>query len=136
MRRAASPVIRACAGFDLAVTQHTPVYAANDGKVLLASMLGIYGNCIVIDHGFGLQSIYGHLADFAVKPGDVVKKGQEIGKSDSTGMALSVSIEQSSRRTSACHKERASSQRASITSSPKRMFSATEKRFATSARYA
>ena len=75
-------------GFDLAVTQHTPVYAANDGKVLLASMLGIYGNCIVIDHGFGLQSIYGHLADFAVKPGDVVKKGQQIGKSDSTGMAL------------------------------------------------
>jgi murein DD-endopeptidase MepM/ murein hydrolase activator NlpD len=75
-------------GFDLAVNQHTPVLAANDGKVLHAADLGIYGNCIVIDHGYALQSIYGHLADFAVKPGDVVKKGQEIGKSDSTGLAL------------------------------------------------
>jgi hypothetical protein len=75
-------------GFDLAVRQHTPVAAANDGKVLWASDLGIYGNCVVIDHGFGLQSIYGHLADFNVKAGDTVKKGQEIGKSDSTGLAL------------------------------------------------
>ncbi len=75
-------------GFDLAVTQHTPVVAANDGKVLWADNLGIYGNCIVIDHGYGLQSIYGHLADFAVKAGDTVKKGQQIGKSDSTGLAL------------------------------------------------
>ena len=75
-------------GFDLAVTQHTPVVAANDGKVLWAADLGIYGNCIVIDHGYGLQSIYGHLADFTVKAGDTVKKGQQIGKSDSTGLAL------------------------------------------------
>jgi hypothetical protein len=75
-------------GFDLAVRQHTPVLAANDGKVVWAADLGIYGNCIVIDHGYGLQSIYGHLAEFAVKPGDLVKKGQEIGKSDSTGLAL------------------------------------------------
>jgi hypothetical protein len=75
-------------GFDLAVRQHTPVLAANDGKVLYAADLGIYGNCIVIDHGFALQSVYGHLADFAVKVGDMVKKGQEIGKSDSTGLAL------------------------------------------------
>ena len=75
-------------GFDLAVNQHTPVLAANSGKVIWAADLGIYGNCVVIDHGYGLQSIYGHLADFAVKPGDAVKKGQEIGKSDSTGLAL------------------------------------------------
>ena len=38
--------------------------------------LGIYGNCVVVDHGYGLQSIYGHLSRFAVKPGDMVKKGQ------------------------------------------------------------
>src|SRR6185369_14801081 len=68
-------------GFDLAVNQHTPVLAANNGKVLHASDLGIYGNCVVIDHGYGLQSIYGHMADFAVKVGHAVKKGQEIGKS-------------------------------------------------------
>jgi murein DD-endopeptidase MepM/ murein hydrolase activator NlpD len=75
-------------GFDLAVNQHTPVLAANSGKVIWAADLGIYGNCVVIDHGYSLQSIYGHLADFAVKAGDTVKKGQEIGKSDSTGLAL------------------------------------------------
>jgi murein DD-endopeptidase MepM/ murein hydrolase activator NlpD len=51
-------------GFDLAVSQHTPVVAANDGRVVWAALLGIYGNCIVVDHGYGLQSIYGHLSGF------------------------------------------------------------------------
>jgi murein DD-endopeptidase MepM/ murein hydrolase activator NlpD len=74
-------------GFDLAVTAHTPVLAANDGKVVWAAPLGIYGNCIVVDHGYGLQSIYGHLSALAVKEGDMVKRGQEMGKSGSTGLA-------------------------------------------------
>jgi murein DD-endopeptidase MepM/ murein hydrolase activator NlpD len=74
-------------GFDLAVTQHIPVPAANDGRVVLADNLGIYGNCVVVDHGYGLQSIYGHLSEFAVKAGDEVKKGQSLGKSGSTGLA-------------------------------------------------
>jgi murein DD-endopeptidase MepM/ murein hydrolase activator NlpD len=74
-------------GFDLAVTQHVSVPAANDGRVVWADNLGIYGNCVVVDHGYGLQSIYGHLSEFAVKAGDVVKKGQSIGKSGSTGLA-------------------------------------------------
>jgi len=74
-------------GFDLAVAQHTPVIAANDGRVVWAAPLGIYGNCIVVDHGYGLQSIYGHLSEIAVKEGDVVKRGQEMGKSGSTGLA-------------------------------------------------
>lgn len=74
-------------GYDLAVTQHTPVVAANDGRVLWASDLGIYGNCIVLDHGYGLQSIYGHLSQIDVKPGDMVKKGQSMGRSGSTGLA-------------------------------------------------
>ena len=74
-------------GFDLAKVQHSPIPASNDGKVLWAENLGIYGNCIVIDHGFGLQSIYGHLSEFLVKKGDVVKKGQIIGKTGSTGLA-------------------------------------------------
>lgn len=74
-------------GFDLSVTQHIPVVAANDGKVVYASDLGIYGNCIVVDHGYGLQSIYGHLSQIGVKIGDMVKKGQEMGKSGSTGLA-------------------------------------------------
>jgi len=74
-------------GFDLSVTKNVPVVAANSGKVLYASDLGIYGNCVVIDHGYGLQSIYGHLSSIGVKPGDEVKKGQTIAKSGSTGLA-------------------------------------------------
>jgi murein DD-endopeptidase MepM/ murein hydrolase activator NlpD len=74
-------------GFDLAVTAHAGVVAANDGKVVWAAPLGIYGNCIVVDHGYGLQSIYGHLSALAVKEGDMVKRGQEMGKSGSTGLA-------------------------------------------------
>jgi hypothetical protein len=74
-------------GFDLAVTAHTPVLASNDGRVVWAAPLGIYGNCIVVDHGYSLQSIYGHLSSIAVKEGDMVKRGEEMGKSGSTGLA-------------------------------------------------
>jgi murein DD-endopeptidase MepM/ murein hydrolase activator NlpD len=74
-------------GFDLAVTAHVPVAAANDGTVLSASWLGIYGNCVIIDHGLGVQSLYGHLQSFDVKAGDKVMRGQIIGRSDSTGLA-------------------------------------------------
>jgi murein DD-endopeptidase MepM/ murein hydrolase activator NlpD len=74
-------------GFDLAVTLHVSVPAANDGRVVWADNLGIYGNCVVVDHGYGLQSIYGHLSELAVKPGDMVKKSQSLGKSGSTGLA-------------------------------------------------
>jgi murein DD-endopeptidase MepM/ murein hydrolase activator NlpD len=74
-------------GFDLAATANVPVVAANDGKVAFADFLGIYGNCVVIDHGYALQSIYGHLNTIGVKAGDAVKQGQEIGRSGSTGLA-------------------------------------------------
>ena len=63
-------------GFDLAVTAHVPVAAANDGTVVNASWLGIYGNCVIIDHGLGVQSLYGHLQSFDVKVGDKVTRGQ------------------------------------------------------------
>lgn len=74
-------------GFDLAKLAHSPIPASNDGRVIWAQDLGIYGNCVVIDHGFGLQSIYGHLSEFLVKKGDMVKKGQIIGRTGSTGLA-------------------------------------------------
>lgn len=74
-------------GYDLAVTQHVGVQAANDGKVVYAAPLGIYGNCIVVDHGYGLQTIYGHLSQIQVKEGDMVKRGQVMGLSGMTGMA-------------------------------------------------
>jgi murein DD-endopeptidase MepM/ murein hydrolase activator NlpD len=74
-------------GFDLSKTKNSPVEASNDGKVVWADALGIYGNCVVVDHGYGLQSIYGHLSSISVKPGQAVTKGQELGKSGATGMA-------------------------------------------------
>jgi murein DD-endopeptidase MepM/ murein hydrolase activator NlpD len=74
-------------GFDLAVTEHVPVHAANNGVVVNASWLGIYGNCVVIDHGLGVQTLYGHLMSFDVNVGDKVSRGQQIGRSDSTGLA-------------------------------------------------
>ena len=74
-------------GYDLAVTQHIGVQASNDGKVVYAAPLGIYGNCIVVDHGYGLQTIYGHLSRIDVHEGDMVKRGQAMGLSGMTGMA-------------------------------------------------
>ncbi len=74
-------------GYDLAVTQHVGVEASNDGKVVYAAPLGIYGNCIVLDHGYGLQTIYGHLSRIDVHEGDTVKQGQVMGVSGQTGMA-------------------------------------------------
>src|SRR5438105_2612407 len=74
-------------GFDLAVTSHVPIAAANAGTIVNASWLGIYGNCVIIDHGMGVQSLYGHLSSFDVKVGDKVGRGQTIGRSGMTGMA-------------------------------------------------
>ena len=79
-------------GFDLSDVQNGPVSAANDGRVVWAADLGIYGSCIVVDHGYGLQSIYGHLREFAVKPGDMVKKGQKMGIAGQTGLAGGVHV--------------------------------------------
>jgi len=74
-------------GYDLSSTQHVGVEASNDGHVVWAAPLGIYGNCIVVDHGYGLQTIYGHLSEIDVHEGDMVKRGQVMGKSGMTGMA-------------------------------------------------
>ena len=74
-------------GYDLSSTAHVGVQASNDGRVVYAAPLGIYGNCIVVDHGYGLQTIYGHLSEIDVHEGDMVKRGQVMGKSGMTGMA-------------------------------------------------
>ena len=66
-------------GFDLSDVQNAPVTAANDGRMVWADDLGIYGNCVVVDHGYALQSIYGHMRQIDVKVGDMVKKGQKMG---------------------------------------------------------
>jgi murein DD-endopeptidase MepM/ murein hydrolase activator NlpD len=74
-------------GFDLAVTQRVPITAAHGGRVVHASDLGIYGNCVVIDHGLGVQSLYAHLSQIDVQVGDEVKMGQVLGRSGTTGLA-------------------------------------------------
>ena len=74
-------------GFDLAVTARTPVVAANAGTVMNARWLGIYGNCVILDHGMGVQSLYGHLSSFDVNVGDKVTRGQTLGRSGMTGLA-------------------------------------------------
>lgn len=75
-------------GFDLASTAKASIPAANAGKVLLAEYFGIYGNAVVLDHGFGLMSLYGHMSKIDVEVGQVVRRGQVIGKTGATGLAL------------------------------------------------
>ena len=74
-------------GLDYAVPSGTPVDALNRGTVLLARPLYFEGNCVVLDHGQGLLSLYMHLSKLEVKEGDPIAKGQEIGLSGGTGRA-------------------------------------------------
>lgn len=74
-------------GFDLASTAMASVRAANRGRVVHAGWLGIYGNCVVLDHGMGLQSLYAHLSSIAVSVGEMVDTQAELGRSGATGLA-------------------------------------------------
>ena len=75
-------------GFDLASVRKDAVPAANAGEVVYADYLGIYGNTVVIDHGYGLQSLYAHLSNIEVEPGERVERAQVIGRTGATGLAL------------------------------------------------
>src|SRR6266404_2455173 len=75
-------------GYDLASTKQSPVPAANAGVVAFAGPLTIYGNAVVLDHGLGLQTLYAHLSSIEVKVGDRVTKGQEMGRTGATGLAI------------------------------------------------
>jgi len=74
-------------GLDYAVPAGTPVRAINRGQVILARPLYFEGNCIVLDHGQGLLSLYLHLSEFKVREGDEVETGQLMGLSGGTGRA-------------------------------------------------
>ncbi|QHS53669.1 M23 family metallopeptidase [Edaphobacter sp. 12200R-103] len=74
-------------GLDYRARQGTPVHAVNSGRVVLARPLYFEGNCIVIDHGLGLTTIYMHLSKFRVKEGQHVTRGQLIALSGATGRA-------------------------------------------------
>jgi len=74
-------------GLDFRVSTGTPVVAANSGTVILARNLYFEGNCVAIDHGQGLVTLYLHLSEFKVKEGDKVKRGELVGLSGGTGRA-------------------------------------------------
>jgi len=74
-------------GYDLASTAGVPIEASNSGIVIFADDLGIYGNCVIIDHGTNLFSLYGHLSSIAVSVGDRVEKNATLGISGATGLA-------------------------------------------------
>ena len=72
-------------GLDISADRGSPVYATADGTVRQAAREGAYGNLIILDHGYGLETWYGHLSAYQVRPGDKVKRGQVVGLVGSTG---------------------------------------------------
>jgi murein DD-endopeptidase MepM/ murein hydrolase activator NlpD len=74
-------------GLDIAADKGQPVYATAAGTVTHVGYQGSYGNLIVVEHGFGLETRYGHLSAFTVKKGDHVKRGDVIGRLGATGRA-------------------------------------------------
>jgi murein DD-endopeptidase MepM/ murein hydrolase activator NlpD len=74
-------------GIDISLDKGRQVFATANGKVEAASYAGDYGNLVVLNHGFGLMTRYGHLSRFAVKAGDTVKRGQVVGYVGATGRA-------------------------------------------------
>jgi len=74
-------------GVDLASLEHAQVPAANTGRVVFTGFFGIYGQTVIIDHGLGVQTLYSHLSQIAVREGDLVKKGELIGFTGATGLA-------------------------------------------------
>ena len=76
-------------GLDISADTGDPVYATADGKITTAAMAGNYGNLVVIDHGYGIETRYGHLSAFKVREGQAVKRGDLIGLVGATGRATS-----------------------------------------------
>lgn len=74
-------------GLDISADKGDPVYSTADGKVVNASAAGNYGNLVVIEHGYGIETRYGHLSAFKVKAGQVVKRGDLLGLVGATGRA-------------------------------------------------
>ena len=72
-------------GIDIAVPTGTPVQAAQSGRIIFAGWMGGYGNLVVIDHGGGLSTAYGHNSSIAVGNGQSVSQGQVIAYAGSTG---------------------------------------------------
>ena len=76
-------------GVDLSAPQGTLVHAAADGIVVHAEWSGGYGRLVIVDHGNGVQTYYGHLARFEVVTGQEIRRGDILGKSGSSGRVTS-----------------------------------------------
>jgi len=74
-------------GIDLIVTEGTPVLASAKGRVILVDEVSGYGLTVVVDHGGGWQTLYAHLFELAVQPGDLVHRGQPLGRVGESGRA-------------------------------------------------
>ncbi len=74
-------------GYDLASTAGAPIEASTSGRVVFAEDLGIYGQCVIVDHGLGLFTLYAHLSRMDVSAGDIVEKNEQLGLSGATGLA-------------------------------------------------
>ena len=74
-------------GLDISTDKGQPVYATADGRIESAAYTGEYGNFVIVQHGFGLTTRYGHLSAFAVKPGQDVRRGAVLGYVGATGRA-------------------------------------------------
>lgn len=75
-------------GLDIASIKNDQIFNSNVGKVLLAKQLGVYGKTILINHGFGLSTLYSHLDQISVSQGEVVYSGSILGLSGQTGWAF------------------------------------------------
>ena len=75
-------------GIDIAGVNHNEILAANHGKVIFVGEIGIYGNVVILDHGYGLHSLYGHLYQAEVRQGDYVRKGDLIAVSGDSGLVF------------------------------------------------
>ncbi|WP_406629724.1 peptidoglycan DD-metalloendopeptidase family protein [Ornithobacterium rhinotracheale] len=74
-------------GVDFSATSGTPIYATGDGTVKQSGVSGGYGNVVVIDHGYGYETVYGHMSRIKVQAGQAVKRGDVIGFVGSTGLS-------------------------------------------------
>ncbi len=74
-------------GYDLASVRRAPVPSANRGVVAMAEYFGIYGNTVVVDHGFGLMTLYAHLSSIDVEQGQEIERGDVVGRTGATGLA-------------------------------------------------
>lgn len=78
-------VLRPHTGTDVGASHGSPIWAAKGGKVIMAEYNGGYGNCVIIDHGNGVKTLYGHMSAILVSRGATVSQGQQIGRVGSTG---------------------------------------------------